>query len=100
MGGFIFYIKIVMKKFELKYSKIALSFILIGLLGCSSDESPQNQEPEAEVESPEAVDDTYTTGENEVLRISNLLENDVIYDYGRITEFDASSVEGGSIQKK
>ena len=99
MGGFIFYIKIVMKKFELKYSKIALSFILIGLLGCSSDESPQNQEPEAEVESPEAVDDTYTTGENEVLRISNLLENDVIYDYGRITEFDASSVEGGSIQK-
>ncbi len=70
------------------------------LMNCSS-EDPIDKEPEIDGSSKEVVakDDSYSTGENEVLVIDNLIENDTYGDYGRITDFDANTSKGGSVKK-
>lgn len=65
---------------------------------CSGEDSPTPvKEKPVELQKPVAKDDSYETGENEELTISNLLENDVIYDYGRVKEFDANTTKDGSV---
>jgi endonuclease I len=46
---------------------------------------------------PIAVDDTFNTTENTELLISDLLSNDTIVDNARITAFDTTSSQGGTI---
>lgn len=73
-------------------------FTLILFLGCSGgDDSTVTPEPEPEVNEPVAADDAYTTGENEAIVISSLLDNDIIFDFGRVSETDAESTQGGTI---
>ena len=73
-------------------------FTLILFLGCSGgDDSTVTPEPEPEVNEPVAAADAYTTGENEAIVISSLLDNDTIFDFGRVSETDAESTQGGTI---
>ncbi|GAA4645642.1 hypothetical protein GCM10023115_36020 [Pontixanthobacter gangjinensis] len=69
------------------------------LQNCSGEDAPGTEpKPEPTSELPVAKDDSYSTAENQKLVISDLLENDIIYDYGRIKEFDESTVEGGKVE--
>ena len=89
--------KNVTPKFPWRFLSL-LSLILV--LGCSGGDDTTvtpEPEPEPEVNKPVAADDAYTIGENEVLTITDLLENDTIFDFGRVSEIDAESSEGGSI---
>ncbi|MUP43231.1 Ig-like domain-containing protein [Christiangramia aestuarii] len=90
-----------MRKVFLK--KLGLSSMLIlgtlMLQNCSGEDAPGTEpKPEPTSELPVAKDDSYSTAENQKLVISDLLENDIIYDYGRIKEFDESTVEGGKVE--
>lgn len=83
---------------SIKFLNFALA---IFMLGCSSgDDSNTTPEPDPdqEVKAPVATADSYTTGENEAITIDNFLENDTIYDYGRITDIDSQSSQGGTIE--
>lgn len=78
--------------------KIFFLALGISLLGCSSEEV-DNPEPKPEpvVENPVAVDDFVEATEDEELVIANLTDNDDLKDNARITSFDNSTEEGGSI---
>ena len=76
---------------------VNLLFVLV-IFSCSGgDDSPSTPEPEPEVKKPVAVDDSYTTGENEPINIKDLLSNDTVYDYGRVAGTDNNSEQGGTI---
>ena len=89
------------KDFLMKSGRIFLVLLSALLLQfCSSEDSPGEKElnPEPETKEPVAKDDTYSTAENQKLVISDLLDNDIIYDYGRIKEFDEETAEGGRVE--
>lgn len=70
------------------------------ILGCSSDDDGGGTGtivPPVEEQIPVAVDDQVTTEENTGLTISDLLENDTVFEFARITDVDSESAEGGSI---
>jgi endonuclease I len=69
------------------------------LQACSGDDTPTPEAKPVELQKPVAKDDSYETGENEELIVSDLLENDVIYDYGRVSEFDANTSKEGTVVK-
>ncbi|MEH6406029.1 MAG: endonuclease [Leeuwenhoekiella sp.] len=77
--------------------KIISLILLLLLIGCSGDDNQITSNPEQEVNKPVAQADTYTTVENQKLSISNLLENDTIFDFGRVSDVDPQSSEGGSV---
>lgn len=80
--------------------KNILYILTIVFLGCSSgggDDSPTpNPEPRDDGD-PVAVNDTATTVEEQELTISNLLNNDTVVDNARITSFDTSTSQGGTV---
>lgn len=68
-------------------------------LSCSTDDSggvAPPEKPKTEV-TPVANDDALTTAENTVLEINNLLDNDTVGDYVRITAFDIETAKGGKV---
>jgi endonuclease I len=79
--------------------KILFFAFSILLLGCSTDDGGDNKSVDlpAEEQVPVAVDDEVTTSENTEIIIEGLLENDIIFEYARITKVDAESKEGGSV---
>ncbi len=83
-----------MRKFALLFFIVAFNF------SCSSggDDSPSpNPEPEPNGVSV-AVNDSFTTSEDSALIVENLLSNDTVLDNARITSFDGTSVNGGTIE--
>lgn len=90
-----------MKKSFQDYLKSGLLLLLgISILGCSGDDDPvvTPEKPGEETEVPVAVDDEYSTAENSALKIDDLLENDTVFDYARVTDFDAETEEGGTVE--
>ena len=87
------------KEYLLKIGRgLLFSLLIINLQGCSSEDTPEPEpKTEPEIQKPVAKDDNYSTGENEDLVIPDLLDNDTIYDYGRITKFDENTAEGGTV---
>ncbi|MFD2824891.1 Ig-like domain-containing protein [Leeuwenhoekiella polynyae] len=89
-----------MKKINLKRNAVRFfntAFVLL-LLSCSGgDDSPETPDPETEVDKPVAQADSYTTGENESITFDDLLDNDTIFDFGRVSEIDKESSKGGTI---
>jgi endonuclease I len=80
--------------------RVLIIFVAVSLEACSGDDKPApGKDQPFEVQEPVAKDDSYETGENEDLIISNLMENDMIFDYGRISNFDANSSGEGSVVK-
>ncbi|XMO87704.1 endonuclease [Algibacter sp. AS12] len=77
---------------------ISLFVVLIAVYNCSSssDDSPE-QEPEPNGVSI-AVNDIANTTEDTAVIIENLLSNDTVLDNARITSFDATSANGGTIE--
>lgn len=70
------------------------------VLGCSKDDEggvTPPVEPPVEGEAPVAVDDEVETSENTELVIRDLLDNDTVVDYARITGFDSTTEEGGEV---
>ncbi|MEH6657861.1 Ig-like domain-containing protein [Leeuwenhoekiella marinoflava] len=81
-----------------KISKLFGLVLLTLLLSCSGgDDSPVTPDPEPEVDEPVAQADTYITGENESITFDDLLDNDTIFDFGRVSEIDSESAKGGTI---
>ncbi len=79
--------------------KFILIFSLIILSGCSSsgtDDTPTKVEP-TDDGIPIAVNDTATTIEDTPLELSTLLNNDTVVDNAKITAFDASTSNGGTV---
>jgi len=72
--------------------------LLALLLSCSGgDDSSVTPEPEPEVDKPVAQADAYTTGENEPVTFDDLLDNDTIFAFGRVSEIDSESAQGGTV---
>ena len=69
------------------------------ILGCSKEDDGGAKpiDPVTGTEVPVAVDDEVSTTENSSLTISGLLDNDTVFEYARITTFDATSQKGGSV---
>ena len=88
-----------MKKEFFLYTGRVLFIIFMAFIlkGCSGEDTPEPT-PEPEFHKPVAKDDNYSTGENQELVISDLLDNDTIYDYGRVKEFDESTTKGGMVE--
>jgi endonuclease I len=80
--------------------KVVLLLSLLIICSCSSsggdDLPPPKQEP-TEDGIPIAVNDTATTIEDIELALSNLLNNDTVVDNARITAFDTSTANGGTV---
>ncbi|TNJ45365.1 endonuclease [Tamlana fucoidanivorans] len=73
-------------------------FSLIFILGCSSEGNDSVPKPEPDPNGvPIAVDDTANTTENDVVVIGDLLSNDTVLDNARITSFDITTTQGGTI---
>lgn len=67
-------------------------------IGCSkSDNSTSEPKEPPVVEKPVAVNDAISGNEDEDLTISNLLSNDTVTTGARITSFDATTANGGTI---
>ncbi|WP_025742452.1 Ig-like domain-containing protein [Aquimarina pacifica] len=83
--------------------KKTLYYCLVGLLllGCNSDDDATNQSDDngSTVSLPVAVADELTTMEDTAITISlaDLLDNDEIYEYGRITAFDDETENEGTV---
>ena len=78
---------------------ILLIFSLVFICSCSSsgsDDSPPKEEP-TDDGVPIAVNDSATTIEDTPLELSTLLNNDTVVDNARITVFDTSTSNGGTI---
>ena len=74
-------------------------FSFIFLCGCSSsgtDDAPPKDEP-TDDGVPVAVNDAATTIEDTPLEISTLLNNDTVVDNARVTTFDTSTSNGGTV---
>lgn len=65
---------------------------------CGSDSGGTVKPPKEEVKKPVAVNDNYSALEDEALIISTLLSNDKDISKARISTFETSSVNGGSIE--
>ncbi|MFK7811634.1 MAG: endonuclease [Maribacter sp.] len=82
-----------MKKFQ---------FLIITVLffSCSSDNgtnTPEDDDEPKAVQKPIAVNDLVVASEDEDNEISGLLTNDTVSDKARITSYDETTTEGGSI---
>jgi len=80
--------------------KIILALVIFIIYSCSSgggDDTPPNPEPTPNGVSI-AVNDSFTTIEDTEVIIQNILNNDTVLDNARITSFDTSSSEGGTIE--
>ncbi|WP_339916017.1 endonuclease [Yeosuana marina] len=82
--------------------KSALLFFIVAFnFSCSSggDDSPSpNPDPDPTPNGVSvAVNDNFTTSEDSALIIQNLLSNDTVLDNARITSFDGTSANGGTI---
>ncbi|MEW7289758.1 Ig-like domain-containing protein [Aquimarina sp. 2304DJ70-9] len=73
-----------------------LSFSLI-LLGCSEDEIANQTNENAEQDLPIAIDDEVMTILDTEIILADLLANDTIFEFGRITSFDALTEKEGKI---
>jgi len=78
-----------------KFCGLALLALLISCSG--GDDSSVTPEPEPEVDKPVAQADAYTTGENEPVTFDDLLDNDTIFAFGRVSEIDSESAQGGTV---
>ncbi len=79
---------------------ILLFLVTILFFNCSSsggDNSPPAPEPKPNGVSI-AVNDSFTTVEDVDLTVQNLLSNDTVLDNAKITSFDATSTNGGTIE--
>lgn len=88
--------------FNNKIMKKLIAFLFFStLIACSSsggsDDSPSNPDPEPNGVSV-AVNDTANTTEGKAVIIDNLLANDTVLDNARITSFDLTSANGGTIE--
>ena len=74
-----------------------LLFIITLIFSCSSggDDTP-SPDPKPNGVSV-AANDSYATNEDTALIIDNLLSNDTVLDNAKITSFDATSANGGTI---
>lgn len=75
-------------------------FLCISILGCSGDDdvAVTPEKPGAEEDVPVAVDDAYSATKNSAIEIDDLLENDTIFEYARITDIDNETEEGGTVE--
>ena len=105
MRGFCIYnIAAIGKKMEnrrMEKMKKLLFFCALALsLSCSTEDeggggNPPIEPPVEEV--PVAVNDEVSTTENTSIKISDLLTNDTVFDYARITAFDSETAEDGTV---
>ena len=72
-------------------------FILI-FSNCGSDSGGTVKPPEPEIKKPVAVNDAFNAVEDEALIISTLLSNDKDLGNARITSFDATTANSGTIE--
>ena len=78
--------------------KVWLIFAGVMVMGCSKDDGGSVAPPEPPaVDEPVAMDDEVEPSENSELVMTDLLENDTVFDYARITAFDSETEEGGSV---
>ncbi len=79
--------------------RIILIILSVLLFNCSSDDGGTDPiKPPTNNEKPVAVDDAVTTIEEEELVLRDLLSNDTVITGARITSFDASSTNNGTIE--
>ncbi|UKM65805.2 endonuclease [Flavobacteriaceae bacterium GSB9] len=79
--------------------KLSIYILLTIFMACSSSSNDDTPTPEPEPNQlPVAVDDTATTIEDEEVDIQGLLDNDTVVDNARITSFDATTVQGGTVE--
>ena len=79
--------------------KIILFLSAIIICSCSSggDDTPPPAQGPVEDGKPIAVNDTATTFEDTELSLSNLLNNDTVVDNARISSFDTTTSNGGTV---
>lgn len=78
--------------------KILFFIAALLMLGCSTDDDSSSAPPVVpQVDLPVAVDDQLTTTENTALTFSGLLDNDTVFEFARITTFEAETTEGGKV---
>ncbi|TXG36918.1 endonuclease [Seonamhaeicola maritimus] len=81
--------------------KTILFFTVVLIFSCSSgggDDSPTPEPDPTPNGKSVAVNDSFTTIEDTAVIIQNILNNDTVLDNARITSFDTSSTEGGTIE--
>ncbi|RPD96715.1 tandem-95 repeat protein [Aureibaculum marinum] len=79
---------------------VFLLFISLFFINCSSDSGNSvtpNPDPDPEIKKPVAVNDNFEATEDTPLILSNLLTNDTDLGTARITSFDSSSTNNGTI---
>lgn len=85
----------------MNFSK-GVNFLLLSIMffGCSSGDNTPGipVEPGMDQEDPVAVSDHLTTSENQTLLIQDLLDNDTVYEYARITAINTETEKGGSVE--
>lgn len=89
-----------MKKLIVEKAYLMLFSLMIAttFLGCSKDEDPiPGKVNPVEEKIPVAMDDNLTTAENTVLIIDDLLENDTVFDYARISDIDSETEKAGKL---
>ncbi|MFS4492499.1 endonuclease [Maribacter sp. 2308TA10-17] len=74
------------------------SFILSACSSSSGETLEPEIEPPVSFEKSVAEDDTFTAMEDQENIISNILNNDKVVNNARITSFDITTTEGGSIE--
>ncbi|XCF06743.1 endonuclease [Tamlana crocina] len=79
--------------------KIVVMFWVMVFAACSSSSNDDTPIPEPKPnEVPVAVNDAATTTEDKKVDIKGILGNDTVVDNARISSFDATSTQGGTIE--
>ncbi|RXG33163.1 Ig-like domain-containing protein [Leeuwenhoekiella marinoflava] len=86
-----------MKNFTLRSKRFLNIAFAILLWSCSGDDTTVTPDTEPEVDKPVAKDDSYTVTENEELILIDLLDNDTIFDFGRVASIDTETSKGGVV---
>lgn len=86
-----------------KIKKLLFFMTLSLMLGCSTEDDGGGTnppvDPPVEEEVPVAVDDEFSTTENTSLAITGsvLMDNDTVFDFARITQFESETEAGGTV---
>ncbi|MGB5942121.1 MAG: Ig-like domain-containing protein [Leeuwenhoekiella sp.] len=86
-----------MNTFTPKPNWLKLLPLFLFILGCSSTDEPEAEVIMQDDEVPTAVDDTKQTEENTPLDFDDLMENDTVFGFARISAIQNISEKNGSI---
>ncbi|MCL6293729.1 endonuclease [Jejuia spongiicola] len=81
----------------MKKAFLILSAIIICSCSSGGDDAPPPTQGPVEDGKPIAVNDNATTPEDTELSLSDLLDNDTVVDNAKVTSFDATTSQGGTV---